>query len=103
MSKFMHYRLADQLCAVDGHTYRVNAVSLSGTGQYNNYIYYVEISLSTSTQLTHEFTSLEFTSYNAAFIDLEANLIKIQISTKAHSAESCTLMLIRLSRRYLSN
>lgn len=27
MSKFMHYRLADQLCAVDGHTYRVNAVS----------------------------------------------------------------------------
>lgn len=77
-----------------------SCVSLSG--QYNNYIYYVKISLSTSTQLTHEFTSLEFTTYNAAFIDLEADLINIQICTKAHSAESCTFMLIRLSRSYLS-
>lgn len=34
----MHYRLADQLCAVDGHTDRVNAVShlvyLYLVGQY---------------------------------------------------------------------
>lgn len=79
-----------------------SCVSLSGTVQYNYYIYYVEISLSTSTQLTHEFTSLEFTTYNAAFIDLEADLINIQICTKAHNAQRCTFMLIRLSRSYLS-
>lgn len=101
----MHYRLADQLCAVDGHTYRVNAVS------HRVYLYLV------LSNIIIIFTMLKFhclrvpnlhmnlhpfTSYNAAFIHLEANLINIQISTKAHTAERCTLMLIRLSRSYLS-
>lgn len=93
ISKYMYYRLADQLCAVEGHTYNLSTVThlvylYLVLGQY---IHSVEIPMSTSTQFTPGFTYREFTTYNAAFIDLEVNLIEYRSLTKAHSTGSCAL------------
>lgn len=94
---------------MDGQTYNLSTVThlvylYLVLGQY---IHSVEIPMSTSPQLTPGFTYREFTTYNAAFIDLEVNLIKIQISYKGtQHRELCAYVeiciLIRWSRSYLS-